>query len=232
MCRGKNTCSELGTDPAKWDRFSPLKIPVHLAQEIDQFVTAVDLFISGNRSACLERLKQIHSEAITHWYVEHGQMSGRHRKLILNVLPPPDMPDALRDPVRSPAKLQNEVFERDGYKCRYCGNKLIAQSFFRLLIKQLNSDLFKRGTTNLTTHGILHLAWPVADHVIPWNKGGRTQLDNLVSSCASCNYGKDGYTIEQLGIENPFKREPLTDHWKGLTDKIELLKTSLTQVRT
>lgn len=224
MCRGTNTCSELGTDPAKWDRFSPLKMPAQLAQDIDLFVTAVDELLSGNRSACLERIKQIHSDAITNWYVEHGQMSGRHRKLILGITPPPDVHESLRDPVRSPSKIQNKVFERDGYKCRYCGNKLISQTFFRLLIKQLNSDLFKRGTTNLTTHGILHLAWPVADHVIPWNKGGRTHLDNLVSSCASCNYGKDGYTIEQLGIENPLKREPLNDHWNGLTDKIERLK--------
>ena len=72
------------------------------------------------------------------------------------------------------------------------------------------------------THGIIHLTWPVADHVVPWNQGGRTDLDNLVSSCASCNYGKDGNTIQQIGIQNPFNREPIIDTWNGLTDKLNL----------
>ena len=75
----------------------------------------------------------------------------------------------------------------------------------RLFIKKINTSLFQRGKSNLTTHGIIHLYWPVADHVIPWSKGGLTNLENLVSSCATCNYGKAGYTIEQLGIENPFR---------------------------
>ena len=84
---------------------------------------------------------------------------------------------------------------------------------------------FKRGDTNLTTHGIIHLSWPVADHVIPWNLGGKTNLSNLISSCASCNYGKDGYTIEQLGISNPFNRVPIIDKWDGLVSKIPKLKS-------
>jgi hypothetical protein len=62
--------------------------------------------------------------------------------------------------------------------------------------------------------------------VQPWNQGGRTDLSNLVSSCATCNYGKDGYTIEQLGISNPFDRAPISDDWNGLTEKLTELKRS------
>lgn len=195
-----------------------------MANEIELFVSAVDDFLLGDENSCLEKIKQIKTEEITYWYIEHGQMSGRHRKLTLNITPPSNIDNSLRDPIRSPSKFQNAVFERDSYKCRYCGNKLISQDFFRLFIKKLNSDLFKRGETNLTTHGIIHIAWPVADHVIPWNKGGRTNLENLVSSCATCNYGKDGFTIEQMGIENPFNRKPQIDNWTGLIDRIEKLK--------
>jgi hypothetical protein len=35
--------------------------------------------------------------------------------------------------------------------------------------------------------------------------GGRTDESNLVTSCWSCNYGKANYTVEQIGISNPFK---------------------------
>ena len=94
----------------------------------------------------------------------------------------------------------------------------------RLFIKKINTSLFQRGKSNLTTHGIIHLYWPVADHVIPWSKGGLTNLENLVSSCATCNYGKAGYTIEQLGIENPFNRSPVLDNWDGLIEKITDIK--------
>lgn len=49
-------------------------------------------------------------------------------------------------------------------------------------------------------------------------------MENLVSSCATCNYGKDGYTIEQLGIEDPLAHKPANGNWSGLTDKIVQLK--------
>jgi hypothetical protein len=224
MCRGVNTCSELGLDPTTWDKYSPLRTPAWMKSTIDTFENAVDDFIRGDKNSCLEKLATIKSKEITDWYIEHGQMSGRHRKITLNIPVPTSLPNELRDPVRSPARVQNDVFKRDGFKCRYCGNKLISQEFFRLFIKELNSPVFQRGGTNLATNGIIHIAWPVADHVIPWNLGGRTNLTNLVSACATCNYGKDGFTIEQLGIENPFNRMPLVDKWTGLTDKIESLR--------
>ena len=35
----------------------------------------------------------------------------------------------------------------------------------------------------------------------------------------------DGYTIEQLGISNPFNRVPIIDKWDGLVSKIPKLKS-------
>jgi len=48
--------------------------------------------------------------------------------------------------------------------------------------------------------------------------GGRTAPENLVTSCFPCNYGKANFTIEQLGIESPFRREPMVDEWTGLVE--------------
>lgn len=225
MCRGKAFCSELGQSNLNWDKYCPLPMPNWFKNEIEIFEMAVKDFLSGKRGAAISKLNQIRNEEITSWYIEHGQMSGRHRKNILNVNPPLAIPIELRDSIRSPKRIQKSVFLRDGYRCRYCGTKLISQDFMRLFIKKLNSSSFQLGKTNLTRHGILHITWPVADHVIPWNKGGRTDLTNLVSSCATCNYGKDGYTIEQLGIQNPLQREPIIDEWDGLTSKIDLLNS-------
>jgi hypothetical protein len=224
MCRGKKICTELGTDIHNWDKYSPLRTPEWMIAELDLFISAVDDFLAGERDSCVSKIRQIRNEEITYWFIEHGQMSGRHRRIILKGAIPGTLDMAFRDAVRSPASYQNQVFIRDHFRCRYCGNRLISQDFFRAFIKSFNSPLFQRGKTNLTTHGIIHLAWPVADHVVPWNQGGRTDLSNLVSSCATCNYGKDGNTIEQIGIENPFHREPAIGHWNGLSEKVKPLR--------
>jgi 5-methylcytosine-specific restriction endonuclease McrA len=56
--------------------------------------------------------------------------------------------------------LRFDVFKRDGFRCRYCGQ-------------------------SADDGVILH-----ADHVIPQSKGGPTTLDNLVTACFACNLGK------------------------------------------
>ena len=227
MCRGKKRCSELAEVPENWDKRIPLRTPSWLEEEIDKFTNAVDLYIQGDRDLCIAMIQQIRSEDFTEWFIEHGQNSGYFRVKRLNTSPPIPIEQNLRDPLRSPRKYQDEVFVRDGYRCRYCGNKLISQFFMKKFIKNLNSPVFQRGSTNLTTHGIIHATWPVADHVHPWNLGGKTNPDNLVASCASCNYGKYNYTIEQLGIDNPFDFPPVVDCWDGLNSKINKIGGTL-----
>jgi 5-methylcytosine-specific restriction endonuclease McrA len=220
MCRGQDYCTELALDTLDWSKKSPLQPPEWFDHEIDLFEYSVEIFIRGDRDASLSCIAKIRTEEMTDWFIEHGQMSGRHRARKLNIPAPDEIPKELRDPVRSPKKLQEQVFKRDGYRCRYCGQRLISQKFMRAFIKELNSPTFQRGATNLGTHGIIHATWPVADHIKPWNYGGSTSMENLVSSCAACNYGKDGYTCTQLGIADPRLFEPEADEWDGLDSKL------------
>lgn len=216
MCRGKDSCSELGQEISNWDNHCPLRPPAWFNEEIDLFLMAVQSFLNGNRDKCLEDISRIKSTEMTEWFIEHGQMSGMYRQKALKIPPPAIIPKEERDPCRSPKRLQNKVFARDHYTCRYCGQRLISQTFMKDFIKYLDSPLFQKGNTNLTTHGIIHATWPVADHVKPWKQGGSTSLTNLVSSCASCNYGKADYTCEQMGIDSPLIRTQLTQSWDGL----------------
>jgi 5-methylcytosine-specific restriction endonuclease McrA len=223
MCRGKNSCNELGVNPEIWPVNNCISIPKEAFEAVDHFKRAVNLFLEGNRKAAIEHIDKISNEQLVNWFIEHGQMSGRHRKIVIQLDRPSSIPFENRDPVRSPSKLQNQVFERDGYTCRYCGIQLVSQVFLKKFIKVLDYHEFRKGKTNLEQHAIIHFMWPVADHVVPWNLGGRTSLDNLVSSCATCNYGKDGYTLEEIQITNPFQRSINITDWKGFSDKIDLL---------
>lgn len=57
-------------------------------------------------------------------------------------------------------KLRYQVLKRDGFKCQYCG-----------------------GTPQ--EGYILHV-----DHKTPRSKGGRAEMDNLITACWLCNEGK------------------------------------------
>ncbi len=59
-----------------------------------------------------------------------------------------------------PAGLRFAVLRRDGFRCAYCG----------------------RGERERVA---LHL-----DHIVPVARGGKTELDNLVTACETCNVGK------------------------------------------
>lgn len=223
MCKGSKICTELGTDPTIWDKYAPLRLPAWTANSLDIFIKAVNLFLQGDRAGCLAAIANTRGPEIADWYIRHGQNTSTFRNAVFGNAPLPEMQPL--DKKRNPSKsLQYDVFNRDCYKCRYCGNRLISQDFCRLFIKKLNSPLFQKGAKNLEIHGIILLTWPIADHVVPWKLGGRTDLSNLVAACYSCNYGKLHFTVEQLGIENPFTRPPVNDGWNGLTDKIAVLK--------
>ena len=66
---------------------------------------------------------------------------------------------------RVSAGLRFQVFRRDGFRCVYCG----------------------RGPDD----GIRLQA----DHVVPWSKGGPTELANLRTSCKDCNIGKGASSL-------------------------------------
>jgi 5-methylcytosine-specific restriction endonuclease McrA len=42
-----------------------------------------------------------------------------------------------------------------------------------------------------------------ADHVIPRSQGGKTTVDNLVTACWPCQFGKAEFSPNQLGLEDP-----------------------------
>lgn len=71
-----------------------------------------------------------------------------------------------------PRSLRRRIFEREGWKCWYCG-KSIQANF---------------------TH---QLDEATVDHVQPESKGGSDSDENLVAACRSCNSQKRHRTLEE-----------------------------------
>jgi 5-methylcytosine-specific restriction endonuclease McrA len=64
---------------------------------------------------------------------------------------------------------RQNVYQRDGYRCQYCGNR-----------------------------------FPIAalsyDHVVPRSAGGRTEWNNIVTSCKGCNTRKANHSCDDAGM--------------------------------
>ena len=78
---------------------------------------------------------------------------------------------------------RDNVFQRDGYQCQYCGGN------------------FDSGELNL-------------DHVIPRDKGGPTEWENVVCSCIRCNTKKGNKLPREAGMF-PAKK-PAAPRWRPL----------------
>lgn len=84
--------------------------------------------------------------------------------------------------------------------------------------KKLRFEIFKRDQFTCQYCGqhppsvILHI-----DHVVPVKCGGETDIDNLITSCASCNLGKSANSLTDVPI--------------SLQDKAKLVKESEFQLK-
>lgn len=225
MCRGKKRCAELDANPKLWDKRSPLVPPGWFNDELELFIGAVEVAASGNRAKSIRLLSKIKSSALRNWYCEHGQMSGMFRNNELKI--ETARKNIPLDPLRSPDKYQAEVFQRDDYTCQYCGMRVIPKEVFSAYSKFVGIDFFRATGTNSQRHGIVLAFRANADHVVPWIHGGQTSLENLVTSCWSCNYGKSGYTLEEIGIDDPRKKRITNPKWQGLSEYILKLKNAI-----
>ena len=166
MCRGKETCSELGANPKEWNTSTPLQTPAWFNDELSLFTKAVAFASKGKLNDSLQTLLSVRSNDLRHWFVEHGQMSGVYRTRILKIAPNKNDNTAL-DPIRSPDRYSNEVFKRDSYTCQYCGIGVIPKEILLAYSKVVGITNFRPTGTNNQRHGAILAFRANADHVDP-----------------------------------------------------------------
>ena len=96
-------------------------------------------------------------------------------------------------------------------RCRSCGNPTISQvdhDRLRRMIKT-NQDLFNVKPEYQNTLDVMKPLWAsriligakgVADHIVPWSKGGTTTPENLANVCAGCNYSRNDASLNLLRV--------------------------------
>ena len=58
--------------------------------------------------------------------------------------------------------------------------------------------------------------WVQYDHIIPHARGGETNLENMLITCAPCNYGRMNFLVAEIGISMPNLNKIISNEWDGL----------------
>lgn len=122
----------------------------------------------------------------------------------------------LRVKERMPTSSEKaRVHQRDGYHCRFCGMPVV-RAATRKLIHQAYPQAVTWGSKEVQQHAAFQAMWAQYDHVVPHARGGTNDLANVVLTCAPCNFGRAGYTLQEVAVTDPRSRLPVQSHWDGL----------------
>jgi 5-methylcytosine-specific restriction endonuclease McrA len=117
---------------------------------------------------------------------------------------------------------------RDGCYCRFCGMPLIRVKVIEKFRSLYPDAAYWEGNKNQKQHAAFQCMWLQYDHVLPHSRGGATSLENLVVTCAPCNYGRSQWTLEEVGLLDPREFPRKSGSWDGL-ERILSSKTAKPQ---
>ena len=180
---------------------------------------AVEFAVNGERGLALEHLNMTRHQEIREWFITSAQVAGPRRHAELGHLEArePEIPAAEQDTRDISVPLARTILDRDGYLCRYCHIPVIYKAEAKKLQVLFGAENFRVSKSNRIAHGTLRAFYNSFDHVLPLSRGGTTSLDNLVAACYPCNFGKDNFTLNQLGMLSPFESMPNKSKHDGFT---------------
>jgi hypothetical protein len=122
----------------------------------------------------------------------------------------------VRSATRMPdAKSKSALIARDGFCCRFCGIPVI-RSEVRARFAKLLPEVPIWGSRNVDQHAAFQCMWLQFDHIVPHARGGDNSIENLVITCAPCNFARMNYLLEEVGLDNPLTRPKVSSDWGGL----------------
>ncbi len=176
--------------------------------------SAADALMMGDKALAARLLRESDFKRITQYMIKLvGPLSEHiHKQTKL----PEVLPKADRHETRMPpASIQRKIFSRDGWRCRFCGIRVISREGRKTFL-----DLFPNechwSAIEYDRHSALYAMAVSLDHLVPHSRGGTNVEDILVTTCFCCQFGRGQYTIEEVELSDPRSRPPEVDDWDGL----------------
>lgn len=178
---------------------------------------AVSAYISGNNKIADELFRLADNKLIYEWT---DSVWGKNSTYVI-VNKQPKLHTNSKEETRMPTtKQKKELQDRDGCHCRFCGMPVIRADVRKHLHKAFPGSV-RWGRSNDSQHAAFQCMWLQYDHVEPHSSGGTNELDNLIITCAACNFGKWNYTLEELDLYDPRDFKPVISQWDGLERTLE-----------
>jgi 5-methylcytosine-specific restriction endonuclease McrA len=206
----------LGDDESAWPKHCIVEVPPEIKADIDRVVEAVQVaHINPQKAKSI--IGVVNSEEMKRWFIDVALWSGfwrAQRRISAQVT---KTKKSIRIPIRQ--KQLEELFNRDGWHCRYCGNPVGGnRKHFKKFAKQIDMPELIHGRSDETRHGIYLMMMASYDHVESHSRGGTDDFSNLVTACWQCQFGKYKFELLELGVDDPRSRKPNTKRgWAGLT---------------
>lgn len=184
------------------DCFSaPIPEIFQAARLLDQAITA---HLEGNRASADSLIRAADMDAIGTWldpiWLRRSELT---KAIKVGNLPPLVSREKRFKPRNASGAMKRDLVARDGHHCRYCGMPLVRAEVRKELNKLYPEAARWTSPSEKDQHRGLQAMWLQYDHLHVHSRGGETTMDNLVVSCAACNYGRDRYTLEEMRFNDP-----------------------------
>ena len=204
----------LGSSEVRWRLCLSDPIP-QVADAARYLDAAVAAHLQGKSALAEELIRLADMPEIRKWTKSIWANSSVHVRFP-TTQEQPSLSKNLRAEARMPTKVEKEhVHHRDGYNCRFCGMPVIRKET-RTRIRAMYPNALNWGDKEAHQHAAFQAMWAQYDHLLPHARGGTHDLENLVLTCAPCNFGRAGYTLEEVGVADPRSRPPIPSTWDGL----------------
>jgi hypothetical protein len=190
-----------------------MRLPTVVASEPDQLLAATAALLRGEIDVARHLIDRIDRDALRSYYDAAASVyEARH--------------DAAAHANRTPGKrfaiptaVKREVAARDGWRCRYCGLRLVSRDLIVGINARLGDAFVIDGSVERLMHPAAYLLRYTQDHMVPRSAGGTNEPSNVVAACGTCQFQKGDCTLDELGLANPFDRPPTVDGWDGLAGR-------------
>lgn len=197
-----------------------LREPIpEILEAADALKHAVDLHNQGNAERANYAFARANCTKVREW-TESIWGIGWAANLKLRTIAdgPPTLKKEERISVRMPNVAQRaSLIARDGYHCRFCGIPVVPDSI-RKQIAKIYPVSVPWARHKFGQHAGFQAMWMQFDHVLAHARGGDNSPENVIITCAPCNFAKFNYTLDELGLVDPRTRPAIQSDWIGLTN--------------
>lgn len=179
---------------------------------------AVTAHIDGRVSEAESLIEQANIPAIREWAKSLVGKNSEYNKPRFR-LPRQEFSAAQRDECRMPSSESKRILHvRYGYHCCFCGTPIFREQV-RTRLVDLYPKAIPRSQKEAGRHAAIYVMKAQYDHLVPYSRGGRNDLENLVVTCVPCNFGRNNFTLEEMGLSDPRtsqRVECIVPDWDGL----------------